>query len=207
MLKLQDVHLYLGKRFSLIVDDLEVEESVLLLKGSNGSGKSTFLHLLLGLLKPKQGTILLDGKVVPAGRCHVNYALSSLFLPQVWTLQKALKYELKNRPEDDMEEIRKNLYKAFRAELFENKRFDEMSAGMMQKANLLLSLCGQPRFLLLDEPEAHLDEESVQAMFTAFEHALSKGVRIICATHTAHYWAKLLEMYPSKILEFPLSRV
>lgn len=204
MIELKNIRLNLGRRFTLDIESLVSDSALVILKGSNGSGKSTFLHLLLGLRKAQQGKLTLGDKPVPFNRQFINYALGYTFLPKSWTLKNALQFELKNRPKDELEDIRRQLLSTFKADSFLDKRFDQMSAGMYQKSNLLLSLCGQPKFLLLDEPEAHLDEESIQGMFDVFNTLLSKGITIICATHTTHYWSKLLEAYPSKVLEFPL---
>lgn len=135
------------------------------LTGANGCGKTTLAKLLLGILQPQQGLVLLDGRnisgmtLAEVGR-SVGYVMQNpaqqLFCTSV---EEEMAYGLRNLglSEDEREE-RISLYLHY----FQLSRYREsfpfhLSQGEKQRLLLAAVLAMKPRYLLLDEPTAHLD--------------------------------------------------
>lgn len=106
---------------------------------------------------------------------------------------------------DQLVSVRSKLETAFQLKPFESKPFKDLSAGMLQKANLCLTLHGSPSYILLDEPEAHLDTNASEALISCFQQLLATGVKIICATHTKVIWEPLAAEFTSQTILFPLA--
>lgn len=201
-MKIENLLFKRGATFSLSIEALDFSENMLfILEGPNGSGKSTLLHLLLGFIKPKSGRIRYEGEE----RYGLRFALSTPYYPETWSYQDACQIERHYSEVDALASIRTRLEEQFQLSTYAAKPFRDLSAGMLQKANLCLSLFGTPSYLLLDEPEAHLDADATEALMKAYEDILRSNVRIICATHTTHIWKNLADIYQGQFIRFPIT--
>ncbi|UXR64286.1 ATP-binding cassette domain-containing protein [Bdellovibrio bacteriovorus] len=133
------------------------EGEVLLLKGENGSGKSSFLKTLLGLHKPFTGNFNFE---VPLQ--DVQY------LPQLGNLHFHLPLTLRDvlNSEPASNGLLKNL------DL--NKKWNTASGGERQKVLLTSALAKKPRLLVLDEPFNHVDQESGHILEEALSFFLNE---------------------------------
>lgn len=133
--------------------------------GPNGAGKTTTLKLLLGLLKPTEGTITFFGtKMTAQNRLSILKHTGSLIespsyyghLTGLENLQIIAK--LKKAP---AEEIEKTLHTV---RLYEqkDKKVKQYSLGMKQRLGIAMALLGNPRVLILDEPTNGLDPAGIQ---------------------------------------------
>ena len=75
---------------------------------------------------------------------------------------------------------------------------------MRQKANILLALFGAPEVILMDEPEAHLDEKSLAALIACFTNLADTGTQLICATHFTQPWLQQVDKEQIQTVKFPM---
>jgi len=132
--------------------------------GPNGCGKTTTIGMILGLLKPSQGKVLIDGIEIENNRVDLlnklNFISPYIELPKKLTVRQNLEvygrlYDIKNlkRKIDYLcEKLRLN-------ELI-NKITGELSSGQKNRVSLAKSIINDPTVLLLDEPTASLDPET-----------------------------------------------
>ncbi|MDD5941509.1 ABC transporter ATP-binding protein [Fibrobacter sp.] len=183
--------LTLGYGSKDLVRDLDYDINAgdyLCIVGRNGSGKTTFLRGIAGLLKPKSGVIeLCDG----LSRNQIGY------LPQMTIVQKdfpasveeivlsafqgkhsLLPFYRKAHRDRAME-----CMALTRTESLAKSCFRELSGGQKQRVLLARALCAAERLLLLDEPVTGLDPESTETMYRIIEELHQKGMTVVMVTH------------------------
>ncbi|HEX3767492.1 MAG TPA: ABC transporter ATP-binding protein [Puia sp.] len=165
MLQFDQVYKTYNQQPVLDIRHLKLERNVYWLKGINGSGKTTFLSILAGLI-PFKGDIQLDGinlhRDPVSYRSLVNFAEAEPLYPDFITGQELIQF---------YQEIRKAatvqvdmLINLFKMHHFLKSPIGTYSSGMVKKLSLLLAFIGKPSWLLLDEPLAMLDEGSVHIL-------------------------------------------
>lgn len=156
---------------SLIIEELNLsipKGEITVFIGANGCGKSTLLRSLARLLKPKKGTILLDGKEIAKVQTK-EVAKKLAILPQspqapegltVLQLVKQGRYPYQNWfrqwSEEDEEKVNKAL-QATGMEKLKERPVDSLSGGQRQRAWIAMTLAQDTDILLLDEPTTYLD--------------------------------------------------
>lgn len=130
--------------------------------GPSGCGKSTLLSLFCGLLKPDEGTILIDGVPLSESRANIGYMLQKDHLFEWRTIlsNASLGLEIQHKLDSGHIEKVKELMKTYGLGSFENSRPSELSGGMRQRAALIRTLALEPDILLLDEPFSALDYQT-----------------------------------------------
>jgi len=149
----------------LEISSLRLERKIYWLQGINGSGKTTFLSMLAGLI-PFKGDILLDGinlrKKPLSYRRLVNFAEAEPLYPDFITgLELVSFYQDIRKAANVQTDMLVNLFKMHR---FLSMSVGTYSSGMIKKLSLLLAFIGKPSLILLDEPLATLDEGSVHIL-------------------------------------------
>lgn len=197
-----------------VVDHLSLfveEGAIFALMGGNGSGKTTTLHLLGGLLKPQKGTIEFFG------RSLAKYKEKELrngilgVLPQDPTtlfVRKTVEEDLYEVLEDQKEQNQiKTFFGETKQEIWQNviallgiedllkKHPYDLSGGEQQKAALAKVLLRQPAILLLDEPTKGLDAGSKKRLGELLVGLSQKKVTILMVSHDIEFCAK----YATKI--------
>ena len=183
--------LTLGYGSKDLVRDLDYDVNVgdyLCIVGRNGSGKTTFLRGLAGLLKPKSGSIeLCDG----LRRSQIGY------LPQMTLVQKDFpasveeivlsafqgKHRLLPFYRAAHREAAMEAMALTRTESLAKSCFRELSGGQKQRVLLARALCAAERLLLLDEPVTGLDPESAETMYLIIKDLHQKGMTVVMVTH------------------------
>lgn len=185
-----------GKRYGekevLAIPALEIREGRFhFLTGPNGSGKTTLLSILAFLLRPTSGLLYYAGRRVEwkgetlvALRREVTLLHQSPYLFD-GTVFSNVAYGLKVRGIDGeagKERIDKAL-KMVGLEGFGGRRARALSGGEMQRVALARALVLAPRALLLDEPLANVDRESVEVIRDVIAGLPARGTTVIMATH------------------------
>lgn len=164
--------------------------------GGNGSGKTTTLKILAGLLKPYRGKVIIDNNKMTKKTTADFNRLGVAMLPQ-----NPESVFLKSRVIDDYTElckikgIEKSAYedkinsvaeKLGIKDLLENHPYD-LSGGEIQKCALGKVLISEPKILLLDEPTKGVDAYSKLSLSKILQEIKSEGVTIITVTHDVEF--------------------
>lgn len=171
---------------------LKSEENLLVL-GKSGIGKTTLLHLMAGLLKPKTGLVSIQNQDLHAmpnkkrdrfiGE-HIglifqkNYAIRSLNV--VENLQARLFF---NSQKTKSEKV-KSILKQLDLEDHQHKKINQLSEGQLQRLGIGLAVIHDPKLILADEPTSSLDDETCETvMQLLFEQTILQKANLIVITH------------------------
>jgi len=162
--------------------------------GPNGTGKTTLLHILLGLLKPLKGVVKVSGK------SHKQYSRRELsqmigLVPQFESIPfnfSVFEYVLLGRspylkplqlPGSEDVRITEEALLAAGIDHLSNKPVNEISGGERQLVHISRVLTQQTQILLLDEPTAHLDLENQNRILSLLKQMSSLGNTAVLTTH------------------------
>ncbi len=170
--------------------DLSVEPgSIFAFLGANGSGKSTTMRMLIGLLTPTAGTIVVDGIDVIRSprrvRDRVGYMGQKVSLYQGLSLRENIEFYagLYGLGGESLAKRWGALRERFDLGAAEGERPENLPAGLRQRAGLALSILHAPRLLFLDEPTAGVDVESRLAFWDLIREEAAAGVTVFVTTH------------------------
>jgi ABC-2 type transport system ATP-binding protein len=158
------------------------------LLGPNGAGKTTLIRLLVGLLKPKSGSVRVLGAVPSrhtANRVGYMPQLHSLYAElSVW--QNVAFFARINGLSDRAERTRRVEDTIRLVDLWSrrNDSVTKLSGGMRQRVSLACAVVHNPPLLLLDEPTVGLDPELRVTFWEHFANLNEQGVTIIVSSHT-----------------------
>lgn len=169
------------------VDDISAEireQSVFGLVGTNGAGKSTFLRLLAGILRPDEGTITVDGEEIYENAPRKQ---DIFFIPDE-------SYFFSNATPRDMKIFFRGIYKNFNEkrfnylmknfELNQERKLSTFSKGMKKQVSIICGVCAGTKYLLCDETFDGLDPVMRQAIKSLFAGDIeSRGLTPIIASH------------------------
>ena len=174
MLELKDVHTYYGnihalKGISLTVNDGEIVTLI----GSNGAGKSTTLRTIQGLIRPRSGTILLDGvaleKLPPheiVARGVAQSPEGRLIFPRMTVVENLEMGAYARKDKDGIQNDLERVYTLFpRLKERMTQKGGTLSGGEQQMLSIGRALMARPRIMLLDEPSMGLAPILVEQIF------------------------------------------
>ncbi|MGH7821824.1 MAG: ABC transporter ATP-binding protein [Candidatus Binatia bacterium] len=184
----------LTKRFGdfTAVDDLTIEVergSIFAFLGANGSGKSTTIRMLIGILQPTAGTIEVDGVDVIARprrvRDRIGYMGQKVSLYSGLSLRENVEFYggLYGLSADDLASRWRRLRDRFSLGEAEGDKSEDLPAGIRQRAGLALSILHEPRLLFLDEPTAGVDVQSRELFWELIQDEARSGVTVFVTTH------------------------
>jgi len=182
------------KRFDdfAAVDDVSLHVargSIFAFLGANGSGKSTTIRMLIGLLEPTAGTIEVDGIDVIKNprrvRDHIGYMGQKVSLYQGLSLRENVEFYagLYGLTSAQLEERWGALRERFSLGEAEREKPDDLPAGVRQRAGLALSTLHKPRVLFLDEPTAGVDVHNRALFWELIQDEADAGVTVFVTTH------------------------
>ena len=194
MLELKNIHTYYGsihalKGVSMIVNQGEIVTLI----GSNGAGKSTTLRTIQGILRPKEGTILLEGKALEKVPPHEIVGLGiaqspegRLIFPRMTVLENL---EMGAFLRKDKAEIKKDLEWVFALFPRLKERIGQaggtLSGGEQQMLAMGRALMARPRILLLDEPSMGLSPLLVELIFDTIVQINKDGTTVLLVEQNA----------------------
>ncbi len=195
MIKLDNTSYSYGKRFSISAVSLDIKEgSVTVLLGPNGSGKTTMLNLISGILKPQSGNVLLNDKDIHQMKSKtraksiavVRQFVSAPFGYSVFDIVALGRYAYKKRFEalnkEDVEIVKHYLCEMGIEHLSE-EAVNRISGGELQRVSLARALSQQSEVLLLDEPVNHLDIRHRYDILNIIRKRAQEGYTALCVLH------------------------
>jgi putative spermidine/putrescine transport system ATP-binding protein len=170
--------------------DLDIKEGELIaLLGPSGCGKTTTMRAIAGLLSPRSGTILIDGKDMtrtPANKRGIGLVFQSYALfPHLTAFENvAFGLRLKKLPKQEITARVEHGLQTVGLSHLAARKPAEMSGGQQQRLSLARSLVMEPKVLLLDEPLSNLDARLRLEMRTELQRVQrDTGVTMVFVTH------------------------
>ena len=156
--------------------------------GPNGSGKTTTIGMILGLLKPTSGEVLINGLKIEENPIEIlqkiNFISPYIELPKKLTVKQNLIVYGKLYSVKNLNEKIDYLVSKLRLENLLNRVTGELSSGQKNRISLAKAIINDPNVLLLDEPTASLDPEIGDFVRTFLEnYKKEKKVSILLASH------------------------
>ena len=172
------------------------KDEILGLLGPNGSGKTTTIGMLLGLLKPTSGEILINGQKLEGNRIEIleqiNFISPYIELPKKLTVKQNLTVYGKLYKINNINERIEFLSEKLRLEDLLNSITGELSSGQKNRVSLAKALINEPKVLLLDEPTASLDPEVGDFVRSFLEdYKKEKKISILLASHNMNEVTRL----------------
>jgi len=175
-----------------VLDDINLsiqERDFIAMIGPNGGGKTTLLKLILGLLKPDQGTVKVLGKAADRSSHQIGYVPQDVDINRrfpITVLDVVLmgKLNQKRRFGDSRihrEEAIKALDQMEMAD-FATRKIGDLSGGQRQRVFISRALITQPKILILDEPTASIDTKGQDDFFNMLKE-LNKDLTILVVSH------------------------
>lgn len=163
------------------------------LVGHNGAGKTTFAHIVSGLLKPDGGQVRINGRAPRSARGALGFAPQELALYPDVTVAETLRLfgglaGLRHKALDAaVEEIAADLHLA----KLLDRRVGVLSGGQQRRTQAAAAMLHHPAVLLLDEPTAGVDPETRQALLDTVKAHAARGAAVV---YTTHYLPELAEL-------------
>jgi branched-chain amino acid transport system ATP-binding protein len=194
MLEVSDVHTYYGNIHALKGISLTVEEGeIVTMIGANGAGKSTTLNTICGLLRPRQGAVLLQGQEIHEVPPHDIVSLGISQAPEGrrifsrLTVQENLEMGAFQRTDSDG--IRRDMERVYSLFPRLKERTKQvggtLSGGEQQMLAIGRALMANPRVLLLDEPSMGLAPILVEDIFRTVKEINAEGTTVLLVEQNA----------------------
>lgn len=154
------------------------------LLGSNGSGKTTTIRVLLGLYRQDKGELLINGKAFePSDDIRIGYLPEERGLYKKETVFDVMMYFARLKNLSNPKEWIMNYLKRVGLEDFAKTKINKLSQGMQQKVQLGICVMNDPELLILDEPTKGFDPVNRRLLMDIIEEQHKKGCTIIMITH------------------------
>ena len=194
MLEIRDLQVYYGVIQAIKGISFEVNKGeVVALIGANGAGKTTTLHTITGLLSPKSGHVVFEGrditkvpahKIVSMGMAHVPEGRRVFAELSVYENLKMGAYT--RRDKGEIEESLKNIYRRFpRLEERKNQMAGTLSGGEQQMLAMGRALMSKQKLILMDEPSMGLSPILVNEIFDIIRSVSESGTTVLLVEQNA----------------------
>ena len=194
MLEVENVHAYYGKIHALKDISLNIDKGeIVTLIGANGAGKSTTLKTMSGLLRPRQGSVRLEGEDLSALPAHQIVTKGMIQVPEGRRIFGQLtvmeNLDMGAFTCRDKQQIKTNIDKVFSLfpRLQERRRqvAGTLSGGEQQMLAMGRALMANPQVLLLDEPSMGLAPVLVDSIFDTIQQLHKEGTTILLVEQNA----------------------
>ena len=177
-----------------VVDDvsLTVEQgSVVGLLGPNGAGKTTTFYMVVGIARPDQGTVTLDGQEIgqlsmcERARKGIGYLPQEASIFRKMTVEENLMSILETTPLslDEQQKKMEDLIAEFRINHIRKSKGTALAGGERRRVEIARALATDPAFILLDEPFAGIDPIAVADIQGMIAHLAKRGIGILITDH------------------------
>lgn len=194
MLEIKDIQVYYGMIQAIKGVSFHVDEGeVVALIGANGAGKTTILHTISGLLSPKSGSVLFEGKDITKVPGHKIVSMGMAHVPegrrvfaQLTVLQnlKMGAYTRKNK--EEIQQMLQTVFERFpRLEERQNQPAGTLSGGEQQMLAMGRALMSHPKIILMDEPSMGLSPIFVNEIFDIIQAVRDSGTTVLLVEQNA----------------------
>ena len=194
MLEVKDLEVYYGVIQAIKGVSFQVNQGeVIALIGANGAGKTTILHTITGLLSPKRGSVMFEGKEITKVPAHKIVSMGMAHVPEgrrvfaelsVYENLRMGAYTRKDKKE--IEESLANVYKRFpRLEERKNQMAGTLSGGEQQMLAMGRALMSKPKIILMDEPSMGLSPILVNEIFDIIRAVSESGTTVLLVEQNA----------------------
>ena len=194
MLEVKVLHVYYGMIHAIKGVSFHVNEGeIIALIGANGAGKTTILHTITGLLAPKGGQVVFEGKDITKTPAHKIVELGMAHVPEgrrvfaQLSVYQNLKMGAYTRSDkNEIEESLEMVYKRFpRLEERKNQMAGTLSGGEQQMLAMGRALMSKPRIILMDEPSMGLSPILVNEIFDIIQSVSASGTTVLLVEQNA----------------------
>jgi lipopolysaccharide export system ATP-binding protein len=196
-MKLHTNNLVKRYRTRTVVDhvSIEVEEGEIVgLLGPNGAGKTTSFYMIVGLIKPNDGTIYLDDEDITALPVYRRARRGLSYLAQEPSVFRNLSVEdniravleMSNFTASEQKDRLETLLEEFGLVKIRKSLGIQLSGGERRRTEIARALALKPKFILLDEPFAGVDPIAVEDIQGIVSHLRSKNIGILITDHNVH---------------------
>ncbi len=168
--------------------------------GTSGAGKTTLLKTIVGLIKSREGTILINSiplkTLTPTEKAKtIGYVFQDFNLfPHLTVLENCTAPLLLHKVNgDEAKQRASTTLSYFRMESFTNSYPQMLSGGQQQRVALARALCLKPSILLLDEPTASLDPANTNILVEILKELANSGLTLGISTQDMHFAQKMLD--------------
>ena len=171
---------------------LEVSQGEIVgLLGPNGAGKTTSFYMIVGLIKPNNGSIFLNNKEITKLPMYKRAQKGIGYLAQEASVFRKLSVEdnilsvlqMTNLGKAEQKEKMESLLEEFGLEHIRRNRGDLLSGGERRRTEIARALATDPKFVLLDEPFAGVDPVAVEDIQRIVAHLKKKNIGILITDH------------------------
>ena len=165
--------------------------SVVGLLGPNGAGKTTTFYMIVGIERPDEGVVTLDGDDISSLAMYERARAGIGYLPQEASIFRKMTVEenilaiLETTVLTEEERVNKmnSLIEEFRIEHIRKSKGTELSGGERRRVEIARALATDPAFILLDEPFAGIDPIAVSDIQGMIAHLAKRGIGILITDH------------------------
>lgn len=193
MIEVQDLEKsYSGRKVVNGVSLTMHRREIVGLLGPNGAGKTTTFYMIVGLVRPNQGKVFLDGTDITKIPMHKRALLGLGYLPQEPSIFKKLTVEenililweiLKNIPKEKYESRLKELLSEMGLLHLRHSKGYQLSGGEKRRVEIVRALATNPSFILLDEPFAGIDPIAVAEIQEIIRKLKERDLGVIITDH------------------------
>ena len=187
ILEVKNIYKQYDKYTALNNVSLSIEpQKIFGLLGPNGAGKTSLIRIINQITGPDSGEVLFNGE-----RLNANHVNDIGYLPEERGLYKKMSVgeqvmylaQLKGLKKADAKQKLQAWFKKFEIENWWDKKIEELSKGMQQKVQFIVTVLHEPKLLILDEPFSGFDPINAQLIKNEILELRNKGATIIFSTH------------------------
>lgn len=198
MISVHNLKKTFGKNRVLRDVDLEVREGeVVVIVGSSGSGKSTFLRCINLMEMPTAGKIIVDGEDLSSPKLNLNHLRQKVgmvfqsfnLFPNMSVLEniKLAPKKLRKISDKAATKIAKDLLDDVGLKDKINAYPSQLSGGQKQRVAIARALAMEPKIMLFDEPTSALDPEMIGEVLDVIRKVAEKGMTMLIVTHEMNF--------------------
>lgn len=193
MIKVENVSFKYKNNDNKILDNLNFsvhDGEILAIVGQNGSGKSTIGKLIAGIIKLKQGKILIDDLDVKDNNKLIKDKIGIVFQnPENQiifnNIYDELAFSLKNISKEEIESRISTALEQVGMLKYKNSDLYTLSLGQKQRIMIAEVLVKKPKYIIFDEPTTMIDSKGKEAIYDIIQNLKKEGYTIICITNVA----------------------